>query len=50
MCVTHSRVTVGLLVVAFVVLHVERHLTHFTVETAFVPVLHTTNTHTHTLF
>lgn len=42
----HSRVAVGLLVVTFVVLHVEGHLTNLAVETSFMPVLKTTHTHT----
>lgn len=42
----NSRVAVGLLVVAFVVLHVQGHLAHLAVETPFVPVLQGTHTHT----
>lgn len=34
-----SRAAVGLLLVAFVVLHVQGHLTDLTVETSFMPVL-----------
>lgn len=34
-----SRVAVGFLIVAFVVLHVQGHLAHLAVETSFVPVL-----------
>lgn len=36
-----SRVAVGFLIIAFVVLHVQRHLANFAVETSFVPVLKT---------
>lgn len=45
-----SRVAVGLLVIAFVVLHVQGHLANLAVETSFMPVLeiHTQDTHTHT--
>ena len=39
-----SRVAVGFLVVAFVVLHVQRHLTNLAAETSFMPVLETTHT------
>ncbi len=45
---SNSRVAVGFLVVAFVVLHVQGHLTDLAVETSFMPVLQTTHTHTHT--
>lgn len=40
----HSRIAVWLLVVAFVVLHVQGHFTDFTVEASFMPVLQ--NIHT----
>ncbi len=44
-----SRVAVRFLVVAFVVLHVQGHLTNLAVETSFMPVLEThTHRHTHT--
>lgn len=42
-----SRVAVGFLVVAFVVLHVQGHLANLTVETSFVPVLEMTHTYTY---
>lgn len=38
-----SRVAVGLLVVALVVLHVQGHLTDLAVETSFMPVLEKTH-------
>lgn len=44
-----SRVAVGFLVVAFVVLHVQGHLANLAVETSFVPVLEATHTHTFVL-
>lgn len=43
-----SRVAVGLLVVAFVVLHVQGHLTDLAVEASFMPVLEKTCTQTST--
>lgn len=37
----HSRIAVGLLLIALVVLHVERHLADLAVETCFMPELGT---------
>lgn len=44
-CDRDSRIAVGFLVVAFVVLHVQGHLANLAVETSFVPVLEMTHTH-----
>lgn len=35
----YLRVTIGLLFIAFVVVHVESHLADFTMETSFMPIL-----------
>lgn len=39
LCWQYLRITIGLLFIAFVVVHVESHLTDLTMETSFMPVL-----------
>lgn len=43
----YSRIAVRFLVVAFVVLHIQGHLTNLAVETSFMPVLETTQRESH---
>lgn len=39
LCWQYLRITIGLLFIAFVVVHVESHLTDLTMETSFMPIL-----------